>query len=203
MMPARRQRLLLGFTLIALCLAATACTNRGASADMESLSSGPQFSIGRDSEGFVVRQFDATGDGTVDVVRYFEEHPDPNNPAVTRRRMRKMEIDVNGDAKVNVRRFFDDHGNIAREELDKTFDGHIDTINYYEGGHLSRKELLAPGENRIAATRFYRRGVIERVEVDTSGDSRTDYWEYYDEGVLTRVGRDESGDGRADRWQQR
>ncbi|MFU8805792.1 MAG: hypothetical protein ACNA8W_18405 [Bradymonadaceae bacterium] len=195
--------LLMGL-LLAASLAVVGCGKKDSAAqDLAALSAGPQFSTSRDEEGFVVQHFDATGDGVADVIRYFEEFPDPSNPAVTRRRMRKMEIDVNGDGKVNIRRFYDDHVNIHREELDKTLDGKIDTINHYDGSNLARKEILDPGENRVLATRYYTRNVIERVEKDTSGNDQIDYWEYYEEGVLTRVGRDHTGDGRADHWQQR
>jgi hypothetical protein len=188
--------------VLGIACALPAC-NRSARSDLDTLTGGPQFTLKRDEQGLVVQLFDATGNGIVDVARYFEEYPDPNNPAVTRRRMRKMEIDVNGDQNVNIRRFYDDHGNIWREELDKSLDGRMDTVSYFEGGQLIRKELIDPDTGRITATRFYRRGVIERVEIDTSGNDQTDYWEYYEEGVLTRVGRDLDGDGRVDSWRQR
>ncbi|MBA2662593.1 MAG: hypothetical protein H0U74_09885 [Bradymonadaceae bacterium] len=189
--------------LMALLVAAGCSSDEGAKKNSSAHNAGALFSTSRNAEGFLVQKFDANGNGRPDVIKYFEEAPDPNNPAITKRSLRKVEIDVNGDGHVNIRRFYDKIGNLAREELDVDLDTRIETINHYDAGQLARKEILDVEQDRVVATRFYLRGQIFRVEKDTNGNNKIDYWEYYEEGVLTRVGRDMSGDGRADAWQQR
>lgn len=190
--------------LVGLLLLATGCSSdESISRPTSSMIPASNFSASVDDEGLIVHKFDSNGDNQPDVIKYFQEAPDPYNAAVTKRFLRKVEIDANADGNVDIRRFYDDFGNVIREELDANLDGKIETINYYDGGALTRKELLNIKDNRVEATRYYLRGQLLRVEKDTNGDGKVDYWEYYEEGVLTRLGRDHTGDGRADIWQQR
>lgn len=178
-------------------------SNETASRPSSSIVPTSHFSASVDDEGMIVHKFDSNGDSVPDVIKYFQEAPDPQNPAITKRFLRKVEIDANADGFVDIRRFYDDFGNVVREELDANLDGTIETINYYDGGVLTRKELLNVKDNHVEATRYYLRGKLLRVEKDTTGNGEIDYWEYYEEGVLTRLGRDRTGDGRADEWLQR
>lgn len=184
-------------------LVGVGCGSSDAASEPDAVNTGSQFSTRRDEDGLIVQMFDASGNGQADIVKFFEESPDPSNPAVTRRMLRKVEIDVNGAGRVNIRRVYNDQGDLFREELDVDLDGRFDTINTYSGGALAKKELLGDDGVSVVTTRYYQRGTITRVESDTNGDGQIDLWEYYEEGVLTRVGRDLDGDGRVDRWTQR
>ncbi len=189
--------------LLALTFVVGCGSSEQASKPTSSIVPTSHFSSSTDEEGLLVHKFDSNGDAIPDVIKYFQEIPDPQNAAITKRLLRKVEIDANADGFVDIRRFYDDFGNVVREELDANLDGTIETINYYDGGVLTRKEILNKEDNHVDATRYYLRGKLLRVEKDTSGNGEIDYWEYYEEGVLTRLGRDRTGDGRADEWLQR
>lgn len=156
----------------------------------------------RDGDRLLQRS-DSNGDGEADVFKQFLDYPDPDNPAVTKRRLEKLMIDVNFDGRVDMAREFDELGELKLERSDVNLDGTIDVVSYYDNGELAKKELLNGGD-KIEATRFYNEsGQLLRVEKDTNNDGKTDYWEYYEQGVLDRIGRDYNADGAADGWQRR
>lgn len=157
----------------------------------------------RTPEGLIVMRFDNNGDGVADVIKTIEEYPDPDDPAVTLRRTRKMEMDVNSDGKINIIRDYDDSGKLRQESSDTNLDGSLELVAYYEKGKLVKKEHLNPKNGRIADHRYYANGNLLRLERDTNNDDKIDYWEYYTDGRLERIGRDFNGDGRADSWQKR
>jgi antitoxin component YwqK of YwqJK toxin-antitoxin module len=150
----------------------------------------------------LLRKSDSNGDGKPDVYKHFVRYPDPDNPAVTKRRLVEMEIDVDFDGEIDVVRKYSESGNLKTERVDVDLDGDIDVIRYYDGGSLSHKEILDE-TGKVLATRHYTNGTLLRVERDTDGNGRVDYWEYYEQGALDRVGRDYNDDGAADSWQRR
>ena len=151
----------------------------------------------------LLQRSDSNGDGEADVFKQFLDFPDPDNPAVTKRRLEKLMIDVNYDGRVDVSREFNELGDLRVEKSDVNLDGTVDVVSYYDNGDLAKKELLRSGD-KIEATRFYNEsGQLLRVEKDTNDDGKTDYWEYYEQGVLDRIGRDYNADGAADGWQRR
>ena len=151
----------------------------------------------------IVRAYDGNLDDKYDVIRYLDEVPDPEDPSLTIRKLRKMELDVNYDGRIDVIRTYDEAGKLRTEESDLNLDGTPDIISHYDRGALAKKEILEPGTRRVLATRFYAAGNVLRVEKDTNADTKIDYWEYYEQGVLDRIGRDFNGDERADSWQKR
>lgn len=157
----------------------------------------------RDEDGLIVRTYDEDNDGVPESTRYYEEIADPDDPADSIRRLRKMEIDVNSDGQLNVVRHYNSNGKLDAEHLDHDLDGVIDVISYYDDGELARKEILEPESQEVEYTRYYSDGSILRIERDTNDDGKIDYWEYYEEGILSRIGRDFNADGRADSWQKR
>lgn len=157
----------------------------------------------RMADGQIILKFDNDGDGKADVIKTLEEYPDPDDPAVTLRRTRKMEMDVNSDGKINIIRDYDDAGTLRQESSDTNLDGSIELVAYYEKGKLVKKEHLDPKTGRITDHRYYANGNLLRLERDTNNDDKIDYWEYYTDGTLERIGRDFNGDGRADSWQKR
>lgn len=157
----------------------------------------------RTEDGLLVRPFDTNGDGEADVVKYFAEKPDPDDPSRLVRSLKRLEMDLNYDGIINVRRTYDQLGKLDTESVDTDLDGRFDSTSHYDGGELTRKQILDPSTGSVVETRYYAGLELIRVERDTTGDSKVDYWEYYDQGILERIGRDFNADGRADSWQKR
>lgn len=162
---------------------------------------GPKIKEKRTKDGKLVLEFDHNDDDKPDIIKIFEEYPDPDDPAVTLRRLLTMRIDVNSDGQFNIERDYNALGKVASEKTDTDLNGTFDLVTYYDKGAISRKDILLEG--KVDASRYYANGVLLRVERDTNGNGKVDYWEYYEEGVLDRIGRDFNADGRADSWQKR
>lgn len=160
------------------------------------------FSTSKEGE-FIVERYSLNGTKEPDLIKYFEEYPDPDNPNLTLRRLRKKEVDVDSNGTIDIVRLYDMDGVPTKEKMDRNLSGQIDTISYFDHGNLVRKETLNEDATRVLETRYYSDGVIERIERDTTGDGKIDYWEYYEVGTLDRVGIDLNGDGRADSWTRR
>ena len=194
---------LLGATLL-LALGCAACGGKDTKDDPTAADAPrPKEQEERTADGKIILRFDNNGDGVADVIKTIEEYPDPDDPAVTLRRTRKMEMDVNSDGKINVIRDYDDAGTLKQEASDTNLDGFTELVAYYETGKLVKKEHLDPKTNAILDHRYYANDQLLRLERDTNNDGKIDYWEYYTEGRLERIGRDFNGDGRADSWQKR
>ena len=118
----------------------------------------------------ICREADLNGDGTKDIVRYYN---DEGRPA-------REEADRNFDGKMDEVTFFE-RGRIARMEQDTDSDGDIDTKVFYENGRPLRGERDMAGRS-------------------TPSNWRPDVWEYYEQGRVVRSGMDLDGDGRVDRW---
>ena len=157
----------------------------------------------RSEDGLLVRPFDTNGDGEADVVKYFEERPDPDDPTKLLRSMSKLEMDLSYDGIINVERTYGKLGKLKTESVDTDLDGRMDIVSHYDGGQLNRKQVLESSSGNTKETRYYASDELIRVERDTTGDSKVDYWEYYEQGILERIGRDFNADGRADSWQKR
>ncbi len=191
-------------TILATILATAAC-----SGDKEAKGEGSLGSMDgelkeeRLENGLIRRPADPDADGVIDVVKYLEEVPDPDDPATTIRRLRKMELDVNGDGTIDVVRTYGPAGKLAKEEIDNDLNGKIDATSYYDRGALAKKEIFNDAGTEVEYTRYYAQDNLLRIERDTNNDGLIDYWEYYEEGVLDRIGRDFNADGRADSWQKR
>lgn len=160
------------------------------------------FSTSKEGE-FIVERYSLDGDEEPDLIKYFEEYPDPDNANVTLRRLRKKEVDVDSNGSMDIVRLYDIEGVPTKEKMDRNLTGNIDTISYFDNGNLVRKEALNEDGTRVLETRYYTEGVIMRIEKDKSSDGQVDYWEYYEVGTLDRVGVDLNADGRADTWKRR
>ncbi len=156
-----------------------------------------------EEDGLIVERYTLDDDDKFDVVKYFEEYPDPDDESITKRRIRKKEVDVNSDGTFNIVRLYDKKGTPTKEKIDADLDGTFDSISYYDNGEMVKKERLTDDGSQVFETRHYSGGNILRVERDRNNDERIDYWEFYEEGVLDRIGRDIDGDGRADTWTHR
>jgi hypothetical protein len=118
----------------------------------------------------ICREADLNGDGTKDVVRYYNDEGRPS----------REESDRDFDGRMDEITFFE-RGRIVRVEQDSDANGVIDTKIFYEDGRPLRAERDKAGRSTASAW-------------------RPDYWEYYEEGRVVRAGTDLDGDGRVDRW---
>ena len=118
----------------------------------------------------VCREADLNGDGTKDVVRFYNDEGRP---------MRE-EADRDLDGAMDEITFFE-NGRVVRQEIDENRDGRIDHKIFYEGGRAIRAERDLGG----------------RSDANTW---RPDRWEYFEDGRMVRMGTDIDGDGRVDRW---
>lgn len=200
------KRSLLFTTLLCMCAVSTSACKKDEASEKDTatiLKAVPVAKEVRTEDGLIMATFDDNNDGLSEITKYFEEVPDPDDPADTIRRIKRMEFDVNSDGKINVVRYYDSLGALQSEHIDQNLDGKIDVISYYAKGDLTRKELLKKDSDAVELTRYYANEKLLRVEKDTTGDGKIDYWEYYEQGVLDRIGRDFNADGRADSWQAR
>jgi len=118
----------------------------------------------------ICREADLNGDGTKDIVRYYNDEGRPL----------REEADRNFDGQMDETAFFDS-GRVARSEADTNADGKVDTKIFYERGQPIRAERDMGG-----------RSTPERWQPDR--------WEYFEEGRMVRMGTDMNGDGVVDRW---
>jgi hypothetical protein len=118
----------------------------------------------------ICREADLNGDGTKDVVRYYDDSGMPTREEADR--------DFNGQMDIIT---YYDGGQIIRQELDRSGDGKVDTKIFYDRGRPLRAERDQAGRS-------------------SPGHWKADTWEYYEDGRLVRKGRDLTGDGQVDRW---
>lgn len=126
---------------------------------------------GRDAHLILVcREADLNGDGTKDVVRYYNDEGRPL----------REESDRNFDGTMDEVTVFE-NGRIVRQEMDTSGDGRVDMKVFWEDGHPERTE-------RDMAAR------------STATQWQPDRWEYFEQGRMVRMGTDLDGDGNVDRW---
>jgi hypothetical protein len=118
----------------------------------------------------ICREADLNGDGTKDIVRYYNDEGRPL----------REEADRNFDGQMDEIAFFE-NGRVARTEADTNGDGKVDTKVFYERGQPVRSERDLGGHS-----------TPERWQPDR--------WEYFEEGRMVRMGTDVNADGVVDRW---
>ncbi len=118
----------------------------------------------------ICREADLNGDGTKDIVRYYNDEGRPL----------REEADRNFDGQMDEVAYFES-GRVARSEADTNADGKVDTKTFYERGQPIRAERDLGG--RSSGERW-----------------QPDRWEYFEEGRMVRMGSDVDGDGVVDRW---
>ncbi|AKF06193.1 hypothetical protein [Sandaracinus amylolyticus] len=117
------------------------------------------------------RESDLNGDGTKDVVRYYNDEGRPL----------REEADRNFDGQMDTITVYQD-GRVVRTEIDQSGDGRVDTKVFYDDdGAAIRTERDLAGRS-------------------TAETWRPDRWEYFENGRMVRMGTDVDGDGRVDRW---
>ncbi|MFO0713327.1 MAG: hypothetical protein U0353_25960 [Sandaracinus sp.] len=119
----------------------------------------------------VCREADLNGDGTKDVVRYYNDEGRPL----------REEADRNFDSQIDTITYFQD-GRVVRQEIDDNADGRVDMKIFFDdnGAPLRAERDLA---GRSTPTQWH-----------------PDRWEYFERGRMVRMGTDIDGDGRVDRW---
>ena len=118
----------------------------------------------------ICREADLNGDGTKDIVRYYNDEGRPL----------REEADRDFDGQMDEIAFFE-NGRVARSEADTNRDGKVDTKTFFERGQPIRSE-------RDMAAR------------STTDRWQPDRWEYFEAGRMVRMGSDVDGDGVVDRW---
>lgn len=196
-----RNRHSLACFVLAVSLAAGACgsSNKAEEDDGIEIDNKPKVTTTQEDD-YLVQHFDLDGEGEYDVVKYIETYEDPENPGVTKRRIRKKKVDLNTDGTFDVLREYDKEGVIQRERVDNDLDGTPDVINHFENGSLKRKEVLADDGETVVAVRIYSGDEVSKVEKDTNGDGKMDQFEYYQNEKIQRIGTDNNADGKIDKW---
>ena len=121
-------------TLCLLSLAVLGCgskdakpvTSPGAESN-ESTSGGEVADAGRcvpEGAGYEVTEYDTSGDNTPDVRKLFQTM---GEGSVARLVLVCREADLNGDGRKDIVRLYTEEGRPQREEVDRDFDGRIDT----------------------------------------------------------------------------
>jgi len=188
---------------LATCLLVGACgSDNGADSSDDIAIDRPEVTT-TEKDGYLLQYFDLNGDGQYDVVKHIETYEDPENPEVTKRRIRKKKVDLNTDGTDDVRREYDKEGIIQLERVDNDLDGTDDIVNHFEAGSLKRKEILADDGETVVTERTYVGDEVSKVKKDTDGDGKFDLWEYYKDGQLQRIGRDNNADEKIDKWVHR
>jgi len=117
------------------------------------------------------READLNGDGTKNVVRFYNDEGRPL----------REESDRDFDGSIDTITVFQ-NGRIVRTELDENGDGRVDAKIYYDdSGDAIRTERDTVGRS-------------------TETEWRPDRWEYFEDGRIVRMGTDIDGDGNVDRW---
>jgi hypothetical protein len=138
------------------------------------------------AEGHVVCvELDTNHDGTLDLVRLFNE----------KGLMESEEADRNFDGKSDVWISYED-GLVTKQVFDNQFRGEPDEWQYFRSVCAkSQKDGTCPEK----------RAELKRTERDRNGDGKVDTWEFYvadTNGLpkLERIGIDTDGDGKVDEW---
>ncbi len=117
------------------------------------------------------READLNGDGTKDVVRFYNDEGRPL----------REESDRDFDGSIDTITVFQ-NGRVVRTELDENHDGRVDAKIFYDDeGATTRTERDLAGRS-------------------TPTEWHPDRWEYFEDGRVVRMGTDVDGDGRVDRW---
>lgn len=206
-----RTLLFTALALAALPLVACGGSSQGSSGRTTTSGSGSSRRAAVDDHGrceiddriHEVSEYDTSGDDVPDVRRVYRRAGDPPELRLV---LICREADLNGDGIKDMVRFYNDDGRPLREEVDRNFDGQIDTITYFQEGRIIRQESDENGDGRVDAKVFFNDdGTPLRAERDLAGRStatewRPDRWEYFENGRTVRMGTDIDGDGRVDRW---
>jgi hypothetical protein len=118
----------------------------------------------------ICRQADVNHDGTIDVVRTYDDNGRPL----------REDADRNFDGVVDQVTLYQS-GEVVQHEFDNNFDGRVDTKVFYDKGQPLRAERDLTGRS-------------------TDTQWKPDRWEYFEGGKMVRMGTDLDGDSRVDRW---
>lgn len=110
------------------------------------------------------------------------------------------EVDLNQDGKKDAWIYYDNGGNVANEEYDTDFDGHIDMWTYRQNGKIVREEYDSNFDGKPDIWKFFENEKLTRLERSSKRNGKVDVWEYYEGGKLDRIGYDTTGSGQIDRW---
>lgn len=112
----------------------------------------------------------------------------------------RRSLDVDRDGSPEEVRYLDpSSGLLLRAELDRDFDGALDTWITYENGALTTRVLDENGDESGDAWERYRDGSLVAKTVDADHDGVKDVFYRYDDAELVEKLRDVNNDGTIDR----
>lgn len=115
-------------------------------------------------------------------------------------RVVRRQLDVDEDGAPEEVRFYDaTSGVLLRAELDRDFDGTLDTWITYENGAPAIQVSDSDGGAQSDTWERYRDGLLEAKTLDRDRDGVKDTFFRYEGGELSRMLRDANNDGTIDR----
>ncbi|MBW2267566.1 MAG: hypothetical protein JRH16_03235 [Deltaproteobacteria bacterium] len=112
----------------------------------------------------------------------------------------RQTLDVDDDGAPEELRYTDvSSGQLVRAELDRDFDGRLDTWISYENGEPAIQVIDSNGDARADTWERYTGGQLEARTVDRDHDGVKDTFFRYDGGELSTLQRDANNDGTVDR----
>jgi antitoxin component YwqK of YwqJK toxin-antitoxin module len=114
-------------------------------------------------------------------------------------RVSKRALDADRDGRPEEIRYFDEAtGQLLRVELDRNYDGTIDSWTTYKDGAVVRRELDENGDGKPDAFETYANGIMTSREVDRDGDGVRDAFYVYQGDALVEERHDSDNDGKID-----
>lgn len=139
-------------------------------ADMVEVISYNKAGGGTSNIGHVVcMELDTNHDGTLDLIRVFDD----------KGALESEEADRNYDGKSDIWISYKD-GLIAKQAFDTTFSGKPNEFHYYKDGKLKRIERDRNADGNIDVWEYYVNDRLERMGVDSDFNGKIDIW-YRDE----------------------
>lgn len=115
-------------------------------------------------------ELDTNRDGTLDLLRVFDD----------KGQIESEEADRNYDGKADIWIHYE-KGLVAKQDFDTQFKGTADEYHYYRDGKLKRVERDRNGDGKVDVWEFYLAdGRLERMGVDLDFNGKVDVW-YRDE----------------------
>lgn len=184
--------------LASLLLLASACGPKNASKSRKGQDMRKVTEVRLDEADMIMQLVDLNGDGKPNVENHWRERSAGPRLLV----MKKIDLDMNGS--FDMIQHYSDDGVLKLEEMDKDFDGLVDTRDHYQDGLRILSEMDSNNDGNADIYFHYVKtdaGTtrIDRKERDTTFDGMIDTWERFDEsGKVIRMGRDTDGDGKMD-----
>ena len=139
--------------------------NRDGQPDVWTYTVAAKDAEGRDIDRVVRKELDISGDGKVDITRYYGEDESIEREA----------MDLDFDGRVDQVNYFE-KGAIVRKERDLDYDGRPDLWVHFERGRIARKERDTDGNGKVDYWEYWEADQVDRIGEDLDGDGTVDRW---------------------------